>query len=684
MKERSIHNVRFRKNFGRIEKIIDIPNLIDMQKQSYERFLQKETDPEQREKVGLQGVFKSVFPIRDFSGMSSLEFVRYSFGEVKYEVGECLQRGMTYEVPMKITVRLIVYDLDKDTGSQTIRDIKEQDIYFGTIPLMTDKGTFIINGTERVVVSQLHRSPGIFFDHDKGKTHSSGRLLYSARIIPLRGSWIDLEFDAKNIVYVRIDRRRKFPVTILLKALGYTNQDLLNFFYERERITIEDGKLKREVNPDFLLGKKAPRDIIHPLTGEVIARKNKKINKRIIKMLQEAKISSLAAKTEDLEGFFLAQDLIDPATGEIVAAGNEALTKEKLDQIIQKKIPYFDLLFIDGVNVSSSLRDTLVMDKISSTEEAILEIYKKLRPSNPPTLEVANNFFQNLFFNSENYDLSSVGRLKLNRRLEQDIPLTERTLRKEDILLTVKKLIELKDANGPVDDIDHLGNRRVRAVGELLENQYRIGLVRMERTIKERMTLQEIETLMPHDLINPKPVAAVVKEFFGTSQLSQFMDQTNPLSEITHKRRLSALGPGGLTRERAGFEVRDVHPTHYGRICPIETPEGPNIGLIVSLSTYARVNEFGFIETPYLKVDQGVVSREVNFLSAMDEKDLNIAQANVSVDKTGRIMDSTVSARRDGEFIMVNQEEEPIHMMDVSPNQLVSVAASSDPLSGKR
>ncbi len=679
MKERSIHNVRFRKNFGRIEKIIDIPNLIDMQKQSYERFLQKDKDPEQRDKVGLQGVFKSVFPIRDFSGMSSLEFVRYSFGEVKYEVAECLQRGMTYEVPMKITVRLIVYDLDKDTGSQTIRDIKEQDIYFGTIPLMTDKGTFIINGTERVVVSQLHRSPGIFFDHDKGKTHSSGRLLYSARIIPLRGSWIDLEFDAKNIVYVRIDRRRKFPVTILLKALGYTNQDLLNFFYERERITIENGKLKREVNPDFLLGKKAPRDIIHPRTGEVIARKNKKINKRIVKMLQEAKITSLAAKIEDIEGFYLAEDVVDPGTGEIIAIGNEALTREKLDLIIHRKIAHLDLLFIDGVNVSSSLRDTLVLDKISNTDEAIIEIYKKLRPSNPPTLEVANNFFQNLFFNAENYDLSSVGRLKLNHRLGLDIPLNERTLRKEDILLTIKKLIELKDSNGSVDDIDHLGNRRVRAVGELLENQYRIGLVRMERTIKERMTLQEIETLMPHDLINPKPVAAVVKEFFGTSQLSQFMDQTNPLSEITHKRRLSALGPGGLTRERAGFEVRDVHPTHYGRICPIETPEGPNIGLIVSLSTYARVNEFGFIETPYLTVKDGVVSKEVNFLSAMDEKDLNIAQANVLVDRSGRIMDSTVSARRDGEFIMVNQEEEQIHLMDVSPNQLVSVAASLIP-----
>ncbi|MFH0788997.1 MAG: DNA-directed RNA polymerase subunit beta [Pseudomonadota bacterium] len=679
MKDRSIHNVRFRKNFGRIEKIIDIPNLIDMQKHSYERFLQKDTDPEQRENVGLQGVFKSVFPIRDFSGMSSLEFVRYSFGEVKYDVAECLQRGMTCEVPMKITVRLIVYDLDKDTGSQTIRDIKEQDIYFGTIPLMTDKGTFIVNGTERVVVSQLHRSPGIFFDHDKGKTHSSGRLLYSARIIPLRGSWIDLEFDPKNILFVRIDRRRKFPVTILLKALGYSNQDLLNFFYERERITIEDGKLRREVNPDFLLGKKAPRDIIHPLTGEVLARKNKKINKKIIKMLQEAQITSLPAKSEDIEGYYLAQDVVDPATGEVLVASNEALTQEKLDLIVQKKIAYLDLLFIDGVNVSSSLRDTLVIDKISNPEEAILEIYKKLRPSNPPTLEVANNFFQNLFFNPENYDLSSVGRLKLNRRLGQNIPLEERALRKEDILLTVKKLIELKDTNGPVDDIDHLGNRRVRAVGELLENQYRIGLVRMERTIKERMTLQEIETLMPHDLINPKPVAAVVKEFFGTSQLSQFMDQTNPLSEITHKRRLSALGPGGLTRERAGFEVRDVHPTHYGRICPIETPEGPNIGLIVSLSTYARVNEFGFIETPYRTVKDGVVSREVNFLSAMDEKDLNIAQASVMLDHSGKIVESSVSARRDGEFIMVNQEEEPIHLMDVSPNQLVSVAASLIP-----
>ncbi|MCU0579089.1 MAG: DNA-directed RNA polymerase subunit beta, partial [Desulfobacterota bacterium] len=571
MKDRSFLNVRFRKNFGHIEKIIDIPNLMDMQKQSYERFLQVNADPDRRENTGLQGVFKSVFPIRDFSGLSSLEFVRYSFGEVKYDEADCLQRGMTYEVPMKITVRLIVYDLDKDTGSQTIRDIKEQDIYFGTLPLMTPKGTFIINGTERVVVSQLHRSPGIFFDHDKGKTHSSGRLLYSARVIPLRGSWIDLEFDPKNHLYVRIDRRRKFPVTILLKALGYSNQELLNYFYERERITIEDGKLRREVNPDFLLGKKAPRDIIHPLTGEVIVRKNRKINKRIIKQLQEAEITSLPARPEDIEGYYLAQEVVDPETGEVLVESNEELTREKLNLIMQKKLPALDLLFIDGVNVSSSLRDTLLIDKVAHSEEAIIEIYKKLRPSNPPTLEVASNFFYNLFFNPENYDLSSVGRLKLNHRLGLDVPLDERTLRKEDILLAVKKLIELKDANGPVDDIDHLGNRRVRAVGELLENQYRIGLVRMERAIKERMTLQEIETLMPHDLINPKPVAAVVKEFFGTSQLSQFMDQTNPLSEITHKRRLSALGPGGLTRERAGFEVRDVHPTHYGRMCPIET-----------------------------------------------------------------------------------------------------------------
>jgi DNA-directed RNA polymerase subunit beta len=679
MKDRSFLNVRFRKNFGHIEKIIDIPNLMDMQKQSYERFLQYHGDPDKRENTGLQGVYKSVFPIRDFSGLSSLEFVRYSFGEVKYDEAECLQRGMTYEVPMKITVRLIVNDLDKDTGSQTIRDIKEQDIYFGTIPLMTDTGTFIINGTERVVVSQLHRSPGVFFAHDKGKTHSSGRLLYSARVIPLRGSWIDLEFDPKNILYVRVDRRRKFPVTILLKALGYSSQELLNYFYERERINLEDGKIRREVNPDFLLGKKAPRDIMNPLTGEVIVRKNRKINKRIIKLLQEAEIRSLPARAEDIEGYFLAQEVVDPETGEVLIESNEELTRDKLNLLLQKKTPFVDLLFIDGVNVSSSLRDTLIMDKVPGSAEAILEIYKKLRPSNPPTLEVATNFFYNLFFNPDNYDLSSVGRLKLNHRLGLEVPLEERTLRKEDILLTVKKLIELKDTNGAVDDIDHLGNRRVRGVGELLENQYRIGLVRMERAIKERMTLQEIETLMPHDLINPKPVAAVVKEFFGTSQLSQFMDQTNPLSEITHKRRLSALGPGGLTRERAGFEVRDVHPTHYGRICPIETPEGPNIGLIVSLSTYARVNEFGFIETPYRVVQEGAATPEVKFLSALDEEGFNIAQANIPLDRAGRLVDAMVSARKDGEFVMVNREEEAIDLMDVSPNQLVSVAASLIP-----
>jgi DNA-directed RNA polymerase subunit beta len=686
MKERPIYNLRFRKNFGRIEKIIDIPNLIDMQRRSYESFLQKDVDPDKREKIGLQGVFQSVFPIRDFSGMSSLEFVRYSFGEVKYDEAECLARGMTYEVPMKITVRLVVYDLDKDTGSQNIRDIKEQDIYFGTIPLMTERGTFIINGTERVVVSQLHRSPGIFFDHDKGKTHSSGRLLYSARIIPLRGSWIDLEFDAKNVVYVRIDRRRKFPVTVLLKALGYSTQDLLNFFYERERIHVEDGKLKREVNAESLLGKRNARDIVHPQTGEVLVRRNKKINRRDIQLLQEAKITALAVKPEDIQGYYLAQDLVDPETGEIFASANDPLTPEVLQQVFQKNIPYFDLLYIDGVNVSSSLRDTLVQDKISSREEAVLEIYKKLRPSNPPTLEVATNFFNNLFFNAENYDLSRVGRRKLNRRLGLDIPEDELVLRKEDILHAVKKLIEIRDGLKPVDDIDHLGNRRVRAVGELLETQYRIGLVRMERSIKERMTLQEIETLMPHDLINPKPVAAVVKEFFGTSQLSQFMDQTNPLSEITHKRRLSALGPGGLTRERAGFEVRDVHPTHYGRICPIETPEGPNIGLIVSLSTYARVNQYGFIETPYLKVKDWQVTREVEFLEAEeeDQEGQNFAPANVNRDRSGKILDPIVHVRtwsttRVHYLSQVKVGEQPIHWMDVSPNQLVSVAASLIP-----
>lgn len=672
------HEYRVRKSFGKIQKIIDIPNLIQMQVESYSQFLQLDVPPDKRADRGLQEVFKSVFPIEDFSGTASLEFVQYSFGQVKYDVEECLARGMTYEAPVKIVVRLVVYDTDKDTEARSIRDIKEQEIYFGTLPLMTNNGTFIVNGTERVIVSQLHRSPGIFFDHDRGKTHSSGKILYSARIIPLRGSWLDLEFDPKDILYVRIDRRRKFPATVLLRALGYSAEELLNYFYPSERIFLTDSnRSEKELNMDILVGSRAPEDILHPETGEVIFKKNRKLGKQTLKRLQDLGIQRLPVKTMELVNQVLAQDVIDYSTGEIIAECNEALTENLLGELLNRGIKEIEVLHLEGQDVSPSFRNTLLMDKINSKEDALIEIYRRLRPSNPPTLEVATEFFNNLFFSADHYDLSEVGRLKLNLQLGLDGALDQRTLRREDILVAVRHLIRLKDSQGPVDDIDNLGNRRVRAVGELLENQYRIGLVRMERAIKERMTLQEVEALMPHDLINAKPVSAVVKEFFGTSQLSQFMDQTNPLSEITHKRRLSALGPGGLTRERAGFEVRDVHPTHYGRICPIETPEGPNIGLIVSLSTYARVNSYGFIETPYRKVSDAKASFDVSYLTAMDEKDYPIAQANAPLDEAGRYVRDQVSARVAGEFMMLPPED--IHYMDVSPNQLVSVSASLIP-----
>ncbi|MEN6483892.1 MAG: DNA-directed RNA polymerase subunit beta, partial [Syntrophobacteraceae bacterium] len=672
------HEYRVRKNFGKIQKIVEIPNLIQMQKESYDNFLQMNVPPEVRSERGLQEVFRSVFPIEDFSGTASLEFVQYSFGEVKYDVEECLARGMTYEAPVKIVVRLVVYDVDKEAGTRSIRDIKEQEIYFGTLPLMTDKGTFIVNGTERVIVSQLHRSPGIFFDHDRGKTHSSGKILYSSRIIPLRGSWLDLEFDPKDILYIRIDRRRKFPVTVLLKALGYSTEELLNYFYPSEKIFIgNEAQSEKELNPDIVVGSRAPEDILHPETGEVLIRKNRKLGKQTLRKLQEIGIQRLPVRTGDLVGQVLAQDIIDYGTGEIVAECNDAISEALLSELVEREIREIELLHLEGHDVSPAFRNTLLMDKVNGQEDALIEIYRRLRPSNPPTLEVATEFFNNLFFNPDHYDLSEVGRLKLNLQLDLDVPLEVRTLRKDDILMAVRHLIRLKDSQGPVDDIDNLGNRRVRAVGELLENQYRIGLVRMERAIKERMTLQEVEALMPHDLINAKPVSAVVKEFFGTSQLSQFMDQNNPLSEITHKRRLSALGPGGLTRERAGFEVRDVHPTHYGRICPIETPEGPNIGLIVSLSTYARVNPYGFIETPYRKVEEGRAMEDVTYLTAMDEKEYPIAQANAALDEQGRFELDQISARKAGEFVMVPPDE--IKYMDVSPNQLVSVSASLIP-----
>jgi DNA-directed RNA polymerase subunit beta len=673
------NNFRARKSFAKIGKIIDIPNLIDIQKQSYEKFLQKEVPIDKRENIGLQGVFESVFPIKDFSESSSIEFVSYTLDRPKYDVDECRQRGMTFAAPIKVTVRLVIWDTNEDTGSQSIRDVKEQEVFFGEIPLMTDNGTFIINGTERVVVSQLHRSPGVFYDHDKGKTHSSGKLLYSARVIPYRGSWLDFEFDPKDLLYVRIDRRRKLHATVLLRALGYSTEDLLNYYYDTETVFLEPGKkYAKSVEYDLLPGQRATRDVRHPDTREILVKKNRKFTKLAIKKLKDSSVERLPVEVSELVGKVAATDVIDETTGEVVLQCNEELTETKLDELREHGIAEVKILFIDNLNIGSYLRDTLIADKLQTTDEAIMEIYRRLRPGDPPTVETAQNLFKNLFFNPERYDLSKVGRLKLNYKFKLDEALDNTVLTKRDILETVRYLIDLKNGKGQIDDIDHLGNRRVRAVGELMENQYRIGLVRMERAIKERMSMsQEIETLMPHDLINAKPVSAVVKEYFGSSQLSQFMDQTNPLSEVTHKRRLSALGPGGLTRERAGFEVRDVHGTHYGRICPIETPEGPNIGLIASLSTYARVNEFGFIETPYRKVVEGRATDEVGFYSALQEEGHYIAQSNSPIGKKGELLEELVSCRHNTETVMAKPEE--VTLMDVLPNQLVSVAASLIP-----
>jgi len=667
---------RMRRNFGKIEKIIDIPNLIEIQKQSYERFLQKDASVEERKDTGLQGAFRSVFPISDFSGSSSMEFVKYTFEAAKYSEEECLSKGMTYEAPLKLTVRLIVFDTDVTHGAKSIRDIKEQEIYFGTIPMMTERGTFIVNGTERVIVSQLHRSPGVFFDHDKGKTHSSGKLLYSARIIPLRGSWLDFEFDPKDLLFIRIDRRRKFPVTTFLKALGYTLKDILSQFYDTEKIIFKDGEYLRPLKLETLFRQKITKDIVHPKTKKVLANEGEKYTKRLHTIIEGEGITHIPVTGNDLVGRILANDIVDPATGEVLANGNQPLTSEVLETTKEIKLHELEFLVLEA-GIGPTIRDTMMLDKIEAVDEAVLEIYRKMRPSSPPTQAVAKNFFNSLFFNTSTYDLSPVGRLKLNYRLDMDISLDVRTLRKEDVIATVSELIRLKNSEAMVDDIDNLGNRRVRAVGELLENHYRIGLVRMERAIKERMSLQEVETLMPHDLINSKPVSAVVKEFFGTSQLSQFMDQTNPLAEVTHKRRLSALGPGGLTRERAGFEVRDVHPTHYGRICPIETPEGPNIGLIVSLSTYARVNQYGFIETPYREAENGRVTKSIQYLSALDERDYPIAQANAPIDKKGTFTREEAAVRIEGEAGKIPVQN--VKYMDVSPDQLVSISAALIP-----
>jgi DNA-directed RNA polymerase subunit beta len=697
---------RVRKNFSKIPAILEIPNLIEIQKQSFERFLQTQVEPEKRENTGLQAVFQSIFPIKDFNDTASLEFVGYVLEQPKYDVQECLQRGMTYAAPFKVTIRLVAWD-DAE-GAQTIRDVKEQEVYFGEIPIMTDNGTFIVNGTERVIVSQLHRSPGIFFDTTTSSTVSAaGKKLFSCRVIPYRGSWLDLEFDHKDLIYARIDRRRKIFATVLLRALGYNTEELLAYFYKPETIKVEmDGKKPRylkKVDAELLEGQRATHEVKDG-AGNVLVRKDRKFNKASLRRMAEGGIQWVPIGIEDLIREDNVKrvspvDIVDEATGEVIIECNEEIKQSHLDVFREKEINEFHLLYLDPVLTGTSVRDTLLADKIATRDDAIIEIYRRLRPGDPPTLETATNLFNNLFFNAERYDLSRVGRLKLNHKLgwdndervtwqpggqggpKEEIGLRElATLRREDILGAVKYLVDLKNGADPtkrVDDIDHLGNRRVRVVGELLENQYRIGLVRMERAIKERMSLQEIETLMPHDLINSKPVSAVIKEFFGSSRLSQFMDQTNPLSAVTHKRRLSALGPGGLTRERAGFEVRDVHPTHYGRICPIETPEGPNIGLIASLSTFARVNDYGFIETPYRVVRDSTVTNEVKYLSALDEERLAIAQANAQVDDRNRFVAESVQARKTGEFQMTPAEQ--IEMMDVSPNQLVSVAASLIP-----
>ncbi|MDY0261838.1 DNA-directed RNA polymerase subunit beta [Syntrophotalea acetylenica] len=670
------NNQLLRKHFNTIKGIIEIPNLIDIQKNSYKRFLQAGLPPSARKNIGLEAVFRSVFPIRDFSETCSLDYVSYSLGTPKYDVNECHQRGMTYAAPVKVCVRLISWDVDKESGVQAIRDIKEQEVYFGEIPLMTENGTFIINGTERVIVSQLHRSPGVFFDHDKGKTHSSGKVLYNARVIPYRGSWLDFDFDHKDILYVRIDRRRKLPATVLLKALGYSAEELLNYYYQTETVVLDGDSYKKRVNLELLSGQRASADIVGN-DGEVIVRANRKFTKASIRKLADSNVEFIPVSSEEVVGKVASTDIVDVATGEVVVECNEEISEAKLEELRSRGINEFSILFIDHLHVGPYLRETLLIDRMATPEDARIEIYRRLRPGDPPTIKSANALFESLFFNPERYDLSVVGRIKLNYKLHLDSPEEQTTLTKEDILEVVRYLVGLRDGRGNIDDIDHLGNRRVRAVGELLENQYRVGLVRMERAIKERMSLQEVDSLMPHDLINSKPVSAVVKEFFGSSQLSQFMDQTNPLSEITHKRRLSALGPGGLTRERAGFEVRDVHPTHYGRVCPIETPEGPNIGLIASLSTYARINEHGFVETPYRVVKDGKVTNEIRYFSALEEGGHAIAQANAPLDEEGRFVNELVNARQNGEFVLIQREE--IGLMDVSPKQLVSVAASLIP-----
>ncbi|RDE09739.1 DNA-directed RNA polymerase subunit beta [Pelagibacterium lacus] len=668
---------KVRKSFGSIREVTEMPNLIDVQRESYGQFLMVDEPEGGRPTEGLQSVFKSVFPITDFSNTASLEFVSYEFEQPKYDVEECRQRDLTFAAPLKVTLRLIVFEVDEDTGARSVKDIKEQDVYMGDMPFMTSVGTFIINGTERVIVSQMHRSPGVFFDHDKGKTHSSGKLLFAARIIPYRGSWLDIEFDAKDIVYARIDRRRKIPVTSLLKALGLNAEEILSTYYDIQSYAKSDKGWKKPFDAEKLKGTKPVYDLIDANTGDVVHEGGSRLTARSAKKLADAGVTHLLATDEDLYGMYLGHDMVDMSNGEIFAEAGDEIDEKLLATLIEKGFDELPILDIDHVNVGAYIRNTLAVDKNETREDALFDIYRVMRPGEPPTVETAEAMLNSLFFDSERYDLSSVGRVKMNMRLDIEAEDTVRVLRKEDIVEVVRTLVELRDGKGEIDDIDNLGNRRVRSVGELMENHYRLGLLRMERAIKERMSSVEIDTVMPQDLINAKPAAAAVREFFGSSQLSQFMDQTNPLSEITNKRRLSALGPGGLTRERAGFEVRDVHVTHYGRICPIETPEGPNIGLINSLATFARVNKYGFIETPYRKVVDGKVTDEVVYLSAMEEAKHHIAQANATVSDKGEFVNDMVVARHAGEPSLTPREQ--VDLMDVSPKQVVSVAAALIP-----
>ncbi|HJX74572.1 MAG TPA: DNA-directed RNA polymerase subunit beta [Candidatus Deferrimicrobiaceae bacterium] len=669
-------NLIKRVDFSKIGKVIEIPNLIKAQQQSYDDFLQADVPPEKRKEIGLRAVFKSIFPITDYNGRATLEFVSYAIGQPKWNEEECRERGMNYASPIKVTVQLVIFDVDETTAARTIRDVKEQEVFFGEIPLMTARATFIINGTERVIVSQLHRSPGVFFEHDKGRSHASGKVLFSARIIPYRGSWLDFEFDHKDMLYVKIDRKRKFPIAVLLRAIGMSTEELLRRFYEVEEVTIEGDRYTKVFRPELMVGLKMPVEIRHPKTNEVAFKKGIKVSKKRAERFADVPFGKIALPLDDLLQKVSVTDIGNAETGEVILECGQKVTEETLALIREKGITSFSVFSLE--NADRAIWEGLMTDKIKERDEALKEIYKKMRPGDPPTKDAAVSLFENLFFNPERYSLSKVGRLKMNHKLGiADNDLDSTVLRYEDILRVIRYLIHLKNGIGEADDIDNLGNRRVRTVGELIENQFRMGLVRVERAIREKMSLQDIETLMPHDLINAKPVSAVVKEFFGSSQLSQFMDQTNPLSEVTHKRRVSALGPGGLTRERAGFEVRDVHPTHYGRICPIETPEGPNIGLIASLSTFARINEFGFIETPYRAVRDSRVTSEIVSLSAMDEEKHVIAQANAPIDGDGRFEREVVIARKEGEFAMVRSSE--VTLMDVSPNQLVSVAASLIP-----